>query len=119
MLPFQRACRLVARLDLDVNEARICLACLTFVAFPMDAGAESKVRGETVRMTPDLWDEGLEPYLRAALIRAAAAGVEDGREALNDIAERGPRTTTARAAVRLLAWQLVLEMRKERPIYTC
>jgi hypothetical protein len=35
--------QLVAELDLDVYEVGICHACLSFVAFPLDAGDERKV----------------------------------------------------------------------------
>jgi hypothetical protein len=119
VLPVQRARHLAETLGMNVDKAGICLACLTFVAFPMDSEDEAEVRRAVVQMTPDLWAEGLEPYLRATLICAAASGVEDAPEALRDIAERGARTTIARAAVRHLAWQLVLEMRARRGTYPC
>jgi len=106
MLPIKCAVDLAAELELDVFQTEICFACLGIVALALDSGDEHKIRGATVAMTPDLWVEGLEAPLRAALIRAVAVGVRDAREALEDVAANGPRTTIARACVRRLAYQL-------------
>jgi len=106
MLPFKRAVDLARELDIDVFQTEICLACLGIVALALESGDEPKIRGATLAMTPDLWHEGLEAPLRAALIRAAAAGITDAREALEDVAASGPHTTIARACVRGLAYQL-------------
>ena len=111
MLDRKRAWELAATLDLDMHEAGICLACLTFVAFPLDSGNEREVRGRTLQFTPILWDEGLEHPARNALERARERGVKDAERALADVARAGPRTTIARAIVRVLALQMVAEMR--------
>jgi hypothetical protein len=114
MLPFKRAVDLAADLHLNVFDMEICFACLGIVAIALESGDEPRIRGATVAMTPDLWHEGLEAPVRAALVRAAAEGVKDARQALDDIAARGPRTTIARAAVRRLAYQLVCSARAAR-----
>ena len=111
MLDRKRAWELAATLDLDMWEAGICLPCLTFVAFPLDKGGEREVRGRTLEFTPILWEEGLEQSAREALERAREHGVKDAERALVDIARAGPRTTIARAIVRVLAMQMVADMR--------
>jgi hypothetical protein len=111
MLDRPRAWELAAKLDLDMHETGICLACLTFVAFPLDQGTEREVQGKTVQFTPILWDEGLEQPARLALQRACERGVKDAERALADVEAAGARTTIARAIVRVLALQMVAEMR--------
>jgi hypothetical protein len=106
MLPFQRALSLSRRLDLDVDRMPICLMCLLDVALALHIGDEPQTLGATVRVTPDLWAEGLEMPLRLALERACSDRVPDARQALEDVDRSGPRTTIARAAVRRLAHQL-------------
>jgi hypothetical protein len=83
-----QADELAAQLDLHVHDVPICLACLSFVVFAIDAGDEREIRLWTSRMTPDLWAEGLEQPARLAL------------------ATLGPRSPVARAIVRRLAGQL-------------
>ena len=111
MLDRTRAAELAAKLGLDVYETGICLPCLSIVAFPLDNGDEPKTRGAIISTTPDLWEEGLELPARLALERARALGVKDADVALADIESAGARTTIARAIVRVLALQLVAEMR--------
>jgi len=111
MLTRQRAVRLAAALDLDVSQAEVCPACLSFVSFALDSGDEGKIRGATLSWTPVLWDEGLELPLRLALERARVRGVPDAARALLDIRGAGPRTSIARAAVERLALQLSLSAR--------
>jgi hypothetical protein len=111
MLTAKRAAELAAKLQLDVYETGICLPCLSIVAFPLDRGDEPKTRGATVSMTPNLWEEGLELPARLALEQARARGVKDAELALADVEQAGARTTIARAIVRVLALQLVAEMR--------
>lgn len=62
--------QLAAALDLDVYDAGICLPCLSFVSFPLDAGDEQETARAVSEFAPILWEEGLEPPLRAALERA-------------------------------------------------
>ncbi len=111
MLTAKRAAELAAKLGIDVHETRICLPCLSIVAFPLDSGDEPKTRGATLSMTPQLWEEGLELPARLALERARARGVKDADLALADVERAGAKTTVARAIVRVLALQLVAEMR--------
>ena len=111
MLPAKRAAELGAKLGVDVHETGICLACLSFVAFPLDKGDEPKTRGAIISTTPDLWEEGLARPARLALERASALGVKDADVGLADVESAGARTTIARAIVRVLAFQLVAEMR--------
>jgi hypothetical protein len=101
-----RARELAAQLDLDLGRIPICYACLSFVSMEIDRGDEHKIRGATVRLTPDLWAEGLAAPARAAVERAARRGVENADRALADIDRAGARTTIARAIVRVLAVQL-------------
>jgi hypothetical protein len=111
MLTAKRAAELAAKLRIDVYETQICLPCLSIVVFPLDKGDEPKTRGATVSMTPHLWAEGLELPARRALATARARGVKDADVALADVERAGARTTIARAIVRVLALQLVAEMR--------
>ena len=111
MLDRRRAWEVAATLELDMYEAGICLACLTFVAFPLDQGNEREVRGRTLEFTPILWEEGLEQPARRALERARERGVKDAERALADVDQAGARTAIARAIVRVLALQMVAEMR--------
>ena len=111
MLDRRRAWELATNLDLDMHEAGICLACLSFVAFPLDSGNEREARGRTLQFTPILWDEGLERPARTSLERAHERGVEDAERGLADLEAAGARTTIARAIVRVLALQMVAEMR--------
>jgi imidazolonepropionase-like amidohydrolase len=114
MLDRPRAWELATTLDLDMNEVGICLACLTFVAFPLDRGDEREVRRYTLQFTPLLWVEGLERPARSALERAREGGSKDADRALADVDQAGSRTTIARAIVRVLAQQMVAEMRARR-----
>ena len=68
------AAELAARLDLNVHDIPICLACLSFVALPIGQGDERGARSWARRMAPDLWAEGLEQPVRLALRRAQQAG---------------------------------------------
>jgi hypothetical protein len=111
VLDRKRAEILAPKLDLSVHEIPICLPCLSFVAFALDSGDERETRGATLRMTPDLWEEGLERPAQLALERASALGLKDADIALADVQSAGARTTIARAIVRVLALQLVAEMR--------
>jgi hypothetical protein len=106
MLDRQRAADLAAKLDLDVDELPICFACLGIVASALDHGEEREIRGRTLQVTPDLWEEGLALPARLALERARARDVKDAERALADLDRAGPRTTIARAIVRQLAHQL-------------
>jgi hypothetical protein len=111
MLDRTRAAKLAAQLDVHVHRIPICLACLSFVAFPMDSGDERELRRATLHFTPVLWEEGLAEPARQALERARLRRVKDAERAVADVEARGPKTTIARAIVHVLALQLVAEIR--------
>jgi hypothetical protein len=99
-IPELVADKIARDLDLDVDDIAICHACLSFVCFSIDSGDPREIRRWTNRMTPDLWEEGLEQPARLALKRAGA------REALADLDQNGARSHVARAIVRRLAADL-------------
>jgi hypothetical protein len=92
------------RLDLNVHDIPICLACLSFVS--MSLGDERKARGWAVRMAPDLWAEGLEQPARLALERARVAGLPGAPGAIANVEARGARGVVVREIVLRLARQL-------------
>jgi hypothetical protein len=110
--PKQRADALAARLELDVN-CGICHACLSFVCFALDEGDPHKLRGVLVRLTPDLWAEGLAEPALAAVRSARDRGVPDAEAALADLVLNGGRSGVARAIVRRLAAELSRRTRLE------
>ena len=75
-----------AALDLDLDDVPICLACLSFVSMAIDGGDEREIRRWAIKMTPDLWDEGLALPARFAVARAARRGVAGAEEPLRDAA---------------------------------
>lgn len=70
---------LVDQLELDVMTSGVCLACLTFVAFPLDSGNEREARRESRKLTPILWDEGLELTVLVALETAKRDGISGSK----------------------------------------
>jgi hypothetical protein len=111
--PKPRADRLVDQLELTLEG--ICLACLSFVSFPLDQDAPwPVVEGAVRRLTPDLWVDGLEQQAFDAVRRAVGRGVPDAEAALADLEAFGPRSGVARAIVRGLARQLVEWERRDR-----
>ena len=97
---------LATQLDLDVDTIAICLACLSFVAFAIEAGDEREIRRWTNRMAPDLWEEGLEQPARTALEQARDLGVPGVEAALEDVEARGARSPVVKAIVRRLGSDL-------------
>jgi hypothetical protein len=97
---------IASELDLDLDDIGICLACLSFVSMAIDHGDEREIRGELIRMTPDLWAEGLALPARLALQRARKQGVAGAEAALADIEKRGGRSLVAQAIVYRLAADL-------------
>ena len=97
---------IASELDLDLDDIGICLACLSFVSMAIDHGDEREIRGELIRMTPDLWAEGLALPARLALQRARKQGVAGAEAALADIETRGGRSLVAQAIVYRLAADL-------------
>ena len=80
---------LVDQLELDVMTAGVCLPCLTFVAFPLDSGDERQARREARKLTPDLWEEGLELAVLVALETAKRDGVSGAAAAIEDVQRHG------------------------------
>jgi hypothetical protein len=105
-LPRNRADRVAADLRLDLGSMRVCLACLSFVAFALDGGNRHEIQGQLMQMTETLWHEGLEEPALAAMRDACRRGVRDAPAALADLEEAGGRTPIARAIVLCLAEQL-------------
>ena len=102
----EAAAELAATLDLDVDEAGICHACLSFVSFPLRDGDERETARATAEFAPILWDEGLAEPATWALERAHADGVPHADAGLADIGARRGRSVTAKAIVRRLAADL-------------
>lgn len=98
-------------LDLRLDGAGICLACLTFVAFPLDSGDERSARREARQIAPDLWAEGLELATMVALESAKRDGVERAEDAIEDVRRNGSRSTVVQAIVWRLAELMVEDMR--------
>jgi hypothetical protein len=97
--------RVVAALDLQLDELRICEACLSFVTLPLDRGDEREVAQAIAHVAPDLWAEGLALPARLALERARAKGVPDAAEVLDELVLRGGRSRVAKTIVLRLAGQ--------------
>jgi hypothetical protein len=93
-------------IDLELDEVDICLACLSFVSFPLREGDDREVRRALASVTPHLWEEGLALPAVAALERARRAGVPYADAALADITTRGSRSPVVREIVFRLAAEL-------------
>lgn len=113
LVSFLRARAFATRLDVDPWAAGICLACLSFVVFPLDNGDEREALTWLRRMTPDLWAEGLEAYALAVVQQARDDGVRDAEEALADLTLNGAQSAVARALVLRLAEVEVQRIRAE------
>ena len=109
-----RARTLVAQLDLSL--AGVCLACLSFVSFPLDDGDEREVAHQLRAMTPFLWEDGLDAQALAAVGAACERGIRDGPWALAELESRGPRSVVAREIVLRLADMLVRRERADRKL---
>jgi hypothetical protein len=72
----------------------------------IDGGDEAKIKRETRRIPPDLWEEGLAQPVRLALGRARERRVARADEALADVVARGARSVVVQAIVRRLGAQL-------------
>jgi hypothetical protein len=106
-LPRHRADRLASELLLDVGSARICLACLSIVAFELESGDRYAVQGRLVSITRDLWREGLSELAFAAVEEACHRGLGDAPAALADLEQLGGSSPIARAITMRLARQLL------------
>ena len=108
---------LVARLELDLWTSRVCLPCLTFIAFPLDSGDVFEAQRQARRLRPELWEDGLEETTIELLEQARRAGVANAAEASLDARRRGATSAVAAAVVWRLAELMVEDMRagRERP----
>lgn len=112
-LPRNRADRLARQLRLDLGSTRICLACLSIVAFALDGGDRHEIQGRLMQMTGTLWEEGLAEPALAAVREACDRGLPDAEAARADLEREGGRTPIARAIVLCLARQLRRRARVE------
>jgi hypothetical protein len=103
---------LATRLDLDLNSAGICLACLSFVSMPLGAGNGQKARRELIRIAPDLWAEGLQAPLRDALEQARLHGDPDADEGIHEIELNGAHARIVHAVIERLALEQVEDARR-------
>ena len=101
---------LAAQLDLDLD--LVCHACLCIVSFALDGGQPRELADALTRITPDLWDDGLEGHALAVVARACALRLPHACEALADLERSGAKSPVARAIVRRLAEQLLARTRK-------
>jgi hypothetical protein len=99
-----QADELAAQLELDPGS--VCFACLCIVSFALEGGRPNEIAAALTRITPDLWDDGLEGQVVAAAARACELGVPNAREALADLEQSGADSIVARAIVRRLAEEL-------------
>jgi hypothetical protein len=105
---------LVERLELDVMTAGVCLPCLTFVAFPLDSGDAPAARREARKLTPILWEEGLEFAVLVALETAKRDSVSGAAEAIEDVQRQGHRSQVVCEIVWRFAEQLAEDMNGRR-----
>lgn len=112
----EAAQELANALELDLFGAGVCLACLTFVAFPLDLGHEQEARREARKLAPDLWAEGLELTTMLALENARREGVPDVEEAIEEVARVGPRSVVVQAIVWRLAELMVEDMHRRKEV---
>lgn len=108
----ETAKELADALELELYSAGVCLACLTFAAFPLDSGDERTARREARKLKPDLWGEGLELTTMRALETARRDGVAGAAEAIEEIGGDGWRSPVVDAIVWRLAELMVEDMRQ-------
>jgi hypothetical protein len=101
-ISFKAAAVLATRLELDLDDTPICLACLSFVSLPLGSGEEREARSWARRITFDIWAEGLEQPAVLALRRARDEGIAGAEAGLADVAERGGRSRMAQG----IGWHL-------------
>jgi hypothetical protein len=94
---------LAEALDLHLDSTPVCLACLSFVSFPLGDGDERTAKREARRIARDLWAEGLAGPLRTALEDARRRGVEGASEALQEVESAGARAAIVATVIYRLA----------------
>ena len=106
---------LASVLEVDYRTVPICLACLTFVSFPLDLGDEEKAGREAVALGPHFWEDGLADAVWASLEQACERRVDRAAEAIRELERLGPRSELVAAIVLRLAHAQVEEMRARWP----
>jgi hypothetical protein len=112
----EAAKELADALELELFSAGVCLACLTFVAFPLDLGNEREARREARKLAPDLWAEGLELTTMLALETARRDGVPNADEAIQAVQLDGSRSVVVGAVIWRLAELMVEDMHRPREV---
>jgi hypothetical protein len=110
-----RATALAQRLEIPFDG--ICLACLSFVTSAIHAGDARDVNTWVRRMTPDLWEDGLDEIVSEHLVRLCDREDPDALEAHADVERDGFRTAIARAIVLDLALRLAEHERRTRRVF--
>jgi hypothetical protein len=110
--PQPRADAFASRLDIGLD-CGACLACLGVVCMEMDHGSPAKIRGALRAMSPELWADGLAEPALAAVRAAQDRGDPDAQAALEELEQRGGRSTVAQGIVRHLAEKLRRQVRTE------
>jgi hypothetical protein len=112
----ETAKELANALELQLYSAGVCLACLTFVAFPLDSGDERTARREARKLAPNLWAEGLELTTMLALETARRDGVAGAAEAVEEVRQARWRSPVVHAIVWRLAELMVEDMAKRKEV---
>lgn len=99
---------------LDVGLDGVCLLCLSFITGAMHDGDPKEVRRWVRRMSPSLWEDGLEQTILDALALAVASGEPDAELWLAEVKQQGPKGILVSAVVRRLAEQLADWERRSR-----
>lgn len=112
----EAAKELADALELELFSAGVCLACLTFVAFPLDLGREQEARREARKLVPDLWADGLKLTAMLALETARRDGVAGAAAAIEEVRQDGWRSPVVHAIVWRLAELMVEDMAKWKEV---
>ena len=97
---------LVERLDLDVDDIPICLACLSFVSSALEGGHPRDINRTLAEFAPILWEEGLAQPVLLALQRTKRQGMAGAAAELAEVERRGARAPIVALIVLRLAAQL-------------
>src|SRR5207253_2568179 len=79
------------RLDLDVDDIPICLACLSFVSSALESGHPREIDRTVAEFAPSLWEEGLAQPVLLAQQRPKRQGMAGAEAALAEVERRGAR----------------------------
>lgn len=111
-LSSKQADRFAARLDVDLDG--VCLLCLSFITSAIHEGDPKEARRWVRRMSPDLWEDGLDQTILEAVGLAVARGEPDAELWLAEVEQRGPKGLLVQAVVARLAQQLADWERRSR-----